>query len=225
MPHSSVDPIADIHSRVITVGMHRNRFAHFASAAISIAALVIYIPVLFEISGDLGLWFSLPIWGCVLVGFVQTMTWIEVRLSGKQNPSVEVHNSNFPKPSVRASTWDESLIASNSSIDEAFETAKGRRYGVIGVVSEDGSEMILRWSRKGWRIELQPRGEAISKIAVKIGSRWADREIKTGNWLDSFLRRHPNEGFDDQTAKAVLGSWLRSDKMPPNVAWSTIRYA
>lgn len=209
---------------MIIGGMHRNRIAHFGSTVVSIVALVIYGPILIEISNERGFWFLLPVWGCLIVGFVATTDWIEDRLGVKQSPSIEVHNSNFPKPSVRASGWDESLIASDSSVDAAFETAKWRRYGTIGLVDKDGSEVLLRWRNKGWRIELLPRGEAIRKLAVRANSSWAGREVKIANWRDTLLRRFPDEGFDDETTKAIVGSWLHSDEMPSDVAWATISY-
>lgn len=124
--------------------MYRDRLAHLIVFTLCITAVVIYVPILFELSEEFGFLRLLPIWVCLAVGFFVTLEWVRDRIAGKQSASPGVHNSNFPMPSVRASGWNDSLIASEASVDEAFRTTKGRRYGVLGVVREDGDELILR---------------------------------------------------------------------------------
>ena len=189
-----------------------------------IAVLAIYAPILFEFSEKIGFLRLLPVWLCLFVGFVVAQEWIEDRIAGKRSASPEVHNSNFPVPSVRASGWRDILIASEASVSEAFKAAKGRRNGIIGVVHEDGNELVLRWNRKGWDIALVPRGERERRIAVNNNDKYYGNVIIVSGWFDVFFKRLPKGTFDLDTAQGVVRSFLGRGEMPHNVAWSTIKY-
>jgi hypothetical protein len=183
-----------------------------------------YAPFISKAFEEIGFLRFLPIGICLIVGFVFTLRWIEDSIEGKRNASREVHNSNFPVPSVRASGWGDTLIASETSIDEAFETTKGRRDGIIGVVDEDRNQLILQWNKKGWVIELIPNGERVRKIAVKTNNKFSGKEMGVTGFLGDIFKSPSGDSFDHQTAQDVVRSFFGWGKMPHNIAWSTVIY-
>ncbi len=204
--------------------MLRNRFARFVSFACCISVTSVYVPFLVELSKNFGFWYLVPVWACFIVGMVAIFEWIESRLEVSRDPSTEVHNSNFPLPSVQASGWHANLLASEASVSEAFRKMAGRRDSTIGLVCENGTELIAEWGRKGWTIEALVVGSGVRKVAVKSVNRWAGKEVRIRSLLHAFFKRTPKDWFDENTAKGIVGSFLGWNDLPPDVAWASIRY-
>ena len=204
--------------------MFRNRVVRLVSLACCVPVTVIYAPVLIEVSEKLGFWFLSPVWACFIVGLVTILEWMESRLEGSRDPSPEIHNANFPVPSVRAIGWDVALLASEASVDEAFRKTKGRGHGIIGLVREDRTELVVWWKKRGWTVESVAVGSGVRNVAVNSESDWAGKEVRLRSRRDVLFKRMPEDWFDESTAKAIVGSFLGWNDLPREVVWVPVRY-
>ncbi|MCK0127277.1 hypothetical protein [Erythrobacter sp. F6033] len=203
--------------------MMRARLARIVSSIVPAAFVVIYIPTLFEIAEIHGFWFMLPAFLLLLVGLFISGEWLEERLHRKHQADTEIHNAAFPSPSVRAGDWDAWLVATPEAIEEALNSTKGGRHPFLRAVNNGADELLIRWYKDGWHIEVTPRNEYINKIAVKPTSKWAGKEVTLKGKL-GFFKRWPEGRVDEKAAKQILAHFLGRGELPSEIAWSTIRY-
>jgi hypothetical protein len=116
------------------------------------------------------------------------------------------------------------LLASEASVTEAFRKMEGRRDSTIGLVCEDMTELIVKWEKKGWTIDVLVVGSGVRSVAVKSANHWAGKEVRIRSLLHAFFKRTPEDRFDESTAKGIVGSFLGWNDLPPDVAWAAIRY-
>lgn len=146
--------------------------------------------------------------------------WLGDLIRGRHRPSVAVHNALTPRQTISAVDWQNDLLASEESIDEAIRTAKLSGSFFSGL-SESADELIAHSRKGGWEIEIYERDKRQSSYFVKRNSKWAGKRIERSNFGYVFGKR-PKEKMTDAQAKAIAMSFFGLVGGPTDLATATI---
>lgn len=201
--------------------MWRARLARLVPYLVIVTVLAAYGDHVRPFVDSLGFWFALPVLVIFSVGLMTIGMWLEDRVRGKARASVSLHNRHTARNTLSVSDWDNPLAASDETVDEAIRTGKVSEGRCFAGISSDDNEIIARWRKSGWEMQIFPAERGGHQTVVRNGSKRAGTKLERSR-IGYILRGPPIDRLSDEEVKAATLAFFGLADLPANLAKATI---